>query len=199
MSDTFNKFAKAVFANPQFRPPIYTRLLALDPGETTGWSFFVNGSASNIPSAVDPTGHLNTEAPAPALPQSSEPGWRLEVCGQIKTWPIESAFPSITSLLETYHPDQVVYERYNVYGWKAADHSWSDVPTLQVIGIIRTLALQSKIPTDEQTAQIAKAFCKDDKLRSWGMYAKGQRHSRDSMRHGTYHILFGNRLSKDKT
>lgn len=172
MSAEFSKFASAVFANPIFKPPPYSRILALDPGETTGWSFFT------------------TEIPDAPMPQQ----WMLTAQGQLDTWPIENCITNLGVLLDHYKPDFVVFERYAVYNWVATSHSWSEVPTIQVIGVIQTLCAQRKIKTVDQTAQVAKNFCKDDKLRTWGMYARGQRHARDSVRHGTYYILFGNRV-----
>lgn len=171
MSEAFNQFARAIWAQKKYNPPPYRRILAFDPGETTGWSFWT----SEIP-----------DAPIPSV-------WSLSVAGQAKTWPMPNGLKAFTDLLDTYEPDFVVYERYAVYQWKTQDHAWSEAPTIQLIGLIKTLCLQRGIQTTEQTAQVAKNFCKDDKLRTWGMYNRGQRHARDSIRHGGYYILFGHR------
>lgn len=47
------------------------------------------------------------------------------------------------------------------------------------------------IPYYFQTAQMAKNFVTDDRLIEWQFYQRGQRHSRDSMRHGLFFLLFG--------
>lgn len=87
--------------------------------------------------------------------------------------------------------DVVVYESYRVYGWKADDHKWSEVHTAQVIGAIRQICVMNRIPYVKQTAQHAKNFCTDDKLKLWKLWQKGQRHARDAIRHASYFYIFG--------
>lgn len=143
--------------------PFTGTLLALDPGETTGWARFS------------------------ATPEQLV----LEEFGQAKTWPIDQSVSGVTELLGRHAPTVVVMESYRVYEWKTDDHSWSSVPTLQLIGCIKTLSIQRNTPFYEQTAQIAKNFCTDERLKTWGMYPKGLRHARDAIRHGIYYLLFG--------
>lgn len=164
MTTQFTKFAHATMSYKKL-PFKEQNLLALDPGETTGWSNFQNNSDGLI---------------------------LLGRFGQVKTWPEEDMVKSLTGLFDLIKPDTVVYERYAVYAWRAREHTWSNVPTLQIIGCIRTLCLQRGIQNvHEQTAQIAKGFCTDDNLRMWGLYERGQRHARDSIRHGAYYTMFG--------
>jgi hypothetical protein len=138
-------------------------LLALDPGETTGVAHF---------SVKD------------AIPQ-------LKQAQQIKTWPIDIAVSHLTGLLTAVQPNVVVFESYRVYNWKVDEHANSEVPTLQIIGCLKTLCIQRNIPYYTQSAQIAKKWSTDEKLHRWGYYQRGERHSRDAMRHGTYFLLFG--------
>jgi len=161
MTVQFTKFCKAVNDAKNVKP-FHGTLLSLDPGETTGWSVF-----------------RSTDIIA------------LTHCGQKKTWPQEDMVKELTDLFNTFNPTIVVMEIYAVYEWKAQSHSWSEVPTLHVIGCIETLCIQRGIPFFFQSAQIAKAFCTDERLQEWGMYIKGQKHARDAIRHGTYALLFG--------
>lgn len=138
-------------------------LLALDPGETTGVAAF---------------GCVKDEA-------------TLVHGGQIKTWPITECVANLTKLLDDIKPDCVVFESYQVYEWKSDSHSWSQIPTVQVIGSIQTLLIQRNIPYYTQTAQVAKGWCTDAKLEEWGYWLKGLRHARDAIRHGCYFLLFG--------
>lgn len=143
------------------------RLLTLDPGETTGVSFWeVTQEEANLK-------HID----------------------QIKTWPLEHAVNNFQRLFDEYRPSFVVFESYQVYQWKLDEHSFSDVPTVQVIGCLKTYCIFRGIKYTSQTAQVAKQFCTDDKLDKWGLYHKGQRHARDAIRHGVYFLLFG--LKKD--
>jgi hypothetical protein len=50
---------------------------------------------------------------------------------------------------------------------------------------------RGNITYNMQTAQQAKNFVTDELLQHWGFYERGQRHSRDSMRHALYFLLFG--------
>jgi hypothetical protein len=141
------------------------RVLALDPGETTGAALF----------------------------DASELEVTLLATAQIKTWPLHAAVSHFERLLELHKPTVVVYEKYHIYEWKAEDHSWSSVPTIQIIGCLKTLCIQRKIPYGSQTAQVAKQFCTDEKLETWNFYKKGEKHARDAVRHGCYFLLFGNK------
>lgn len=139
------------------------RILAFDPGETTGYCCF----ATTMDEA------------------------KIAQAGQIKTWPMEEAVASLTDIIVKMQPDKIVFESYQVYEWKADDHSWSQIPTVQVIGCLQTLCIQMGIPYKTQTAQVAKQFCTDEKLEAWGYWMKGYRHARDAIRHGCYFLLFG--------
>lgn len=147
------------------------RLLTFDPGETTGWSSW----------------------------EVTEEEAKLVQSGQIKTWPIKNAVDEFTFLLNAHQPDIVVFESYQVYEWKAEDHTWSQIPTVQIIGCLRTLLIQMSIPEHTQTAQVAKQFCKDEKLEEWGLWKKGERHARDALRHACYYILFGKKSAQNLT
>jgi hypothetical protein len=100
------------------------------------------------------------------------------------------AFDKFEETLRTYPITHAVFENYQIYEWKNADHSWSQVPTIQIIGCIKTLCKQHKISYSSQTAQVAKQFCTDEKLQQWGYYKAGMRHGRDAIRHGCYFLLF---------
>lgn len=138
--------------------PFEGTLLALDPGETTGWAIFLNH--------------------------------KLSKSGQIKTKPIETGIVELQKLLEKFEPDFLVYEHYRVYQHKAKDHAHSDLHTSQFIGAIKTICLLWKIPYHTQMAAQAKGFCTDEKLKYWELYKKGEKHTRDAIRHGTYFLIF---------
>jgi hypothetical protein len=144
--------------------PFQGRLFALDPGETTGWAYIgVSG---------------NTLA------------WQ---CGQRKTWPEATAVNAFNHLFNTYLPTFLVFESYHIYDWKSDEHKWSAVHTVQVIGSIWTYCRQMNIPYHQQSAQNAKGFWTDDKLKQFGVYDKGLRHGRDAMRHALHYLCFGNK------
>jgi len=116
----------------------------------------------------------------------------LKACGQLPSaeW-TQAQVCAIERLFEEYGPDIVVYELYTVYGWKTDSHAWNEVHTAQIIGIIRFLCLSRGIPYAKQTAQIAKGFCTDDKLKAWGFIKGIPKHARDAIRHNLYWLMFG--------
>ena len=138
------------------------RLLAIDPGETTGYAIFERTETST----------LLTEA------------------GQIPSWPLELGIPWLRKTLSA-QPKHVVYEAYHVYKWRLAEHTFSEVPTIQIIGCLKTLCISAGIPYSRQTALMGKSFATDSKLEYWGFYLPGLVHARDAIRHGCQFLLFG--------
>ena len=156
---TFEEFTKRCHPLvPQYEGTI----IALDPGETTGYAIFVHGL--------------------------------LKEAGQLKTKTIPVSVPLLQKFFDriaTVYPTTkiIVYENYKVYGWKTEDHSWSNLHTSQLLGTIQTLSSIRNVPNFTQMAQVAKAFCTDQKLKEWGYYRKGEKHARDAIRHGCYYLI----------
>jgi hypothetical protein len=137
--------------------------LSLDPGHTTGYAVW-NCTKEEI---------------------------KIAESGQLSTWiDNDLGIKMFRDILIKYQPKIVVLETYQVYEWKSADHSWSQIPTVQVIGMIKTLCQLEGITYHGQTAQVAKQFCTDEKLEDWGLWIKGMKHARDAIRHGCYYLLF---------
>lgn len=143
-------------------------LLCIDPGETTGWSHFAFGRLGE-------QGQLNSlDSPAHGLNEL--------FCGRSNGRTFEP--PSI-----------IVAEDYRVYAHRLAQHTYSDLFTPRLIGMIESECERSNTPLVKQMAAQAKGFATDEKLREWNMWIKGQKHSRDSIRHGIYFLLFGGNLA----
>jgi len=176
MSISFDELFSKVRGNCQ----IPNRMLCLDPGETTGWALFEDHQLvrwGQIPTVVD---------------------------GKIKWHELDLLF------IDTM-PDYVVCEDYRVYDHKLDRHSYSQVPTLRLIGGIDLMCNlgwytveeaedvdnsyyeQHTCPIHYQMAVTAKSFCTDEKLKQWGFWQEGMRHSRDAIRHGCYFLLFFNK------
>ena len=143
------------------QPPMYDRVLALDPGETTGWCTYI---------------------------KDAQPSFQLS---QYKTWPLEDHWLQFITKIHDFAPQALVFESYNIYEWKADEHKRSNVPTLQVIGALKGAAIERRLPWFTQTPQNAKAFVTDDKLRQWGLWVPAVKHGRDAARHAVYFLLFG--------
>ena len=166
---TFKEFLHKTRSNSVgYRSP--RKLLSIDPGHTTGWSIFENGdmtSCGQVDTVIDRRG--NNEGTV---------DWR-----------------AVEKLVLFHNPTHVLYEDYRVYGHKLDRHSNSQVLTIRIIGVIDYLArIHLGAEVTHQSASVAKGFCDDKKLKMWGLYTKGQRHSRDSIRHAVYYLLFNKEL-----
>lgn len=145
------------------------RIMAFDPGETTGFCVFE--------------------------------GCTLLAARQLQTKTLDQSF----SVLEkeflkfmAYGCGEVVIEDYRVYGWKTEEHSFAGLHTPKLIGMLVTFCIRHNLPYTLRMAQPAKAFVTDEKLEAWDLFNKGQRHSRDAMRHALFQLIFGKKdESKD--
>lgn len=110
----------------------------------------------------------------------------------------DQSFLVLKNYLDKWPCDEVVIEDYRVYGWKTEEHSFAGLHTPKLIGMIITLCIIKGLPYTLRMAQPAKAFVTDEKLEAWGLFDKGQRHSRDAMRHALFQLIFpGKDISKD--
>lgn len=93
--------------------------------------------------------------------------------------------------MDATSPELIVCEEYRVYAWRAKQHSWSNIPTLRLIGGLQMLCTQRDIPIIFQSAQQAKGFSTDEKLKAWDLYQVRKRHANDAIRHAVYWLVFG--------
>ena len=171
------------------------RLLCLDPGHTTGWCLFVKGN-------LERWGQCETVA---------KKGKEL-----VLQW------DELEDLFCTQRPTHVVCENYRIYAHKLERHSFSQVETLRLIGGIDMMCHRGwcskgpedyeswdnphmprdplefeeyfqPIPIAYQMATDHKGFVSDDKLKRFGLYKEGMRHSRDAIRAGIYYLLITNK------
>ena len=147
----------------QNKKAITRNLLSIDPGETTGWVQFTDGKL------VD-TGMLETK--------------KLGL-GLLDIFNIKN--PNVIDF------DYVVIEDYKIYPHMLKQHSLSAVFPVKVIGVLQYIFELKKIPVVLQMASTGKSFCTDKRLKEWGYWIKGQKHSRDAIRHGAHWLLFGRR------
>lgn len=138
-------------------------MLCLDPGFTTGVCVFKEGKLDS---------------------------WE-QVTTVIKTTKgSKLLWPNLTDIFKRLQPTLIVCEDYRVYQHKLNQHTNSSVDTLRLIGGIDMTADMLGIPIVYQMAMQAKGFCTDEKLKSWGYWQPGMRHSRDAIRHGCYYMMF---------
>lgn len=146
-------------------------ILSLDPGETTGYCIFDWPYTRQI------------------KPRENLSKYLVEA-GQIASRDIVMQNESIDKLVGKFRPNKIVYEKFMLYGHKAASQIGSDMFTPQVIGQIRVIAAEHGIDTISNSAQNAKLFYTDKKLREHDMWQSGVKHARDAIRHALYAIDF---------
>lgn len=150
-----NPFVREILLN--------TVLIGIDPGETTGFAYYLPW----VPGVI----HLT----------------------QVETKDVVQGAKSVIEAIPnlTYRPATVICEDYRVYAWKADSHAWAGLHTPQLIGALRFALDQREFPVGFQMAVEAKRFATDDMLTKWGMYARGMKHARDAQRHIINWMFFG--------
>lgn len=154
------------YSRLQNRPPIHRlphRLLALDPGETTG--------VCQIERIGDNTLLVN----------------QFQEHTNIIEWGIDS----FDKLISFYTPSIVIIESYRIYSWKTKQHTWQSLHTPRLIGVAECLCRLKRIPLIQQSAQQGKGFVTDERLKEWDFYKPGIPHSMDATRHMLQFLLFG--------
>lgn len=143
-----------------------TRLLCLDPGHTTGWCVFEGIKLSTW-------GQTDT------------------IVNRVGNNEGDLDWLAFEQLLTQTRPERIVCEDYRVYSHKLDRHTNSRILTIHIIGALEYYCAMHDIPLEFRLAAAAKGFVTDDKLKAWGFYQPGMRHSRDAIRHGIYELLFG--------
>lgn len=147
------------------------KILGLDPGGTVGYCKY---------------------RPAPKAAQVQVTPEDFEI-GQHRPQDFRESVLWLEVMIKQFHPDVIVCESYHIYPSKLHEHSLSDVPTLQLIGAIRTIAIQQQIQLVFQSAEQGKAFSTNDKLMHWQLYQRNKPHANDATRHVTRYLIFPRR------
>ncbi len=163
----FKAFIKAVYAQhkPKNTNVLNETVLALDPGETTGVAEFDGDNKIRVYQKVTKDLGLSYE------------------------W-LEAKLERFDGLLPNPQFNHLRYEDYRVYAWKAEDHAWSPVHTIQWIGAIKVAAHVTQTPNSCLMAANVKKFWTDDKLNMFDLNPKGLKHGRDALRHLLYYLCF---------
>jgi len=135
------------------------RILAVDPGETTGYAYAHFGvSPKTMPKLFADMARGFNQACA----------W-LEVdlprYGGIKT------------------PTLVVLERFTINAETAKKSTQGSKTAIELCGVVRYLAHVGGYKLEEQAPVDAKSFVTDEKLKRLGWYTPGPDHARDATRH----------------
>ena len=146
------------------------KIIALDPGVTTGFAFYWGYSHRERPPATEA---FDTEV------TTSTGGVGL------KRWQNVSEVEDIWRQLVTSEPDVVVYEKFT--SPSATRHKVELFP-VQVIGVARLYCQRADVPEYSHTASMAKGFWTDKKIKKCGLWTPSQGHAMDATRHLLYHL-----------
>lgn len=128
------------------------RILALDPGETTGWA------------------RVDTITTPGSIHYGRSPGW-TQLQELIFAPTMSRPEPSV------FKVDVVVIEKFTLYPWAARSKVWSEFPTVEVIGVAKYLAAQAGARVVMQGADVAKAkWLKKAKVKGNAHERDAQRH-----------------------
>lgn len=141
------------------------RILALDPGLTTG-------------SCI-----LDIDTRYQYIPINSDCSKLVVSAEELKD------IHAIKDMIDKYKPEVIVFEEYRLYDTKASSKIGSDFQEVQLIGQIKLVAEQLQIPIHNQMAVQAKKFYTDKKLKELNLY-KISKHVRDALRHALYFYDF---------
>lgn len=141
------------------------RIIAFDPGETTG-----------VACIQDDQFMWSKQ-----LDTKTIPGAHSVIHQFLK----EQAFPAAI----------IVHEIYRVFKWHVNDHAWASLHTPRLIGGLEATCEILGLPLHGQTPQVAKNFATDANLRAWDLYHAGTPHARDALRHAIHFALFGDKAT----
>ena len=83
------------------------------------------------------------------------------------------------TLVKRHHPDVIIYERWRLYPWTAKSLTWSELPSVQVVGVIKFVAEMLQVPCIGQNA----SFRKNYKLPKSRFRQVDNPHARDALQH----------------
>lgn len=106
------------------------KILALDPGETTGYAFIEQAEGAS-PKEVQPV---------------------------IRSYGVVPLWSGIDSLVDTCEPDIIILEAFRLYPHKARQQYWNPMLTSQVVGVVKYIAEQRKIEVVEQSASFGLSY-----------------------------------------
>ena len=134
------------------------RLLAVDPGHTTGLAY------KRFDNRFPPEEFF--------IPPLTEMPVGFDEC-----------VDAIRANIIACAPDLIVYERFQITPATAKKTTGGSNEAIELIGVTRFLARQYAVPLEEQKPADAMSLVTDEKLKRIDWYTPGKDHARDAMRH----------------
>lgn len=141
------------------------RIVALDPGGTTGWAMWEEG---------------------PLTLQSHSTSDRFN-CGQIGPDEHHKQLWDFLGTMQT-HDFTIVCESFEFRQGKQRHNI--NLMSKEYIGVAKLFAAERMdTPVVFQTAALGKGFVSDAKLKAMGLYHPGHKHAMDAIRHLVYYMV----------
>lgn len=108
---------------------------------------------------------------------------------ELKQILIDKSYQVIDTIVTT-QPSIVIVEKFVLYPWRAKMQGWSDLPAVQIIGVIKTVCDHLGIPLKFQYANqrkfVPQALIDRTSMRELG---KKKEHARDAALHVLYYVM----------
>ncbi len=105
---------------------------------------------------------------------------------------------SVRQWVATGAVDELVVEEYRLYPWASDAQAFTQIKTIEVIGVLRYLAAEDGVPMVEQGAAIKKPTFAIMRRRGVEL-PKGSQHVKDAIAHGYYRLHRGQIRVKETT
>lgn len=152
------------------------KILALDPGGTTGWAMMEDSE--------EPLGLEHEQTwPGVSMVVRHNRAWTR---GQLGPEPHHSDLYALLELAHTEHDFTVVCESFQ---YRNQSRPGLVLDSVEYIGITKLFAADRNVKLTMQTASVAKTFVSDDKIKKLDLWYPGWRHSMDATRHLLYHLV----------
>lgn len=146
------------------------RIVALDPGGTTGWATF----------------HSDAEI-------------RLQhfLCGQMGPEDHHNELDAFLGMEQPATPE-VYYIVCESFEYRNRARPGLDLSSCEYIGVMKRFCQERRINYTMQTAAMGKGFVKDDNIKRLGLWSPGNKHAMDAMRHLLYFMINVDKEHKDR-
>lgn len=141
------------------------RVLAFDPGGTTGWAYASGGSSTGLDFGYD-SGQIGPHEHHSELWSFLEAQW-----APLPSTPLEITFES--------------------FEYRNLSRSGLVLVSKEYIGIIKLFCQHHDITPTERTASAAKHMISDDKIHALGLWKPSRPHAMDATRHLLTHLVVG--------
>lgn len=122
--------------------------------------------------------------------------WLGGKCVSVKEYAPGALFAYLEDMLRSQSLDLVVMEEFRLYPWKAVEQGFSQLKTVETIGVVRYLVARwgMTIPLIEQPALIKKPT--EGHMRAGGVkhravVEKAGGHCKDAESHGYWYLHYG--------